>query len=141
MGFSLIGAFAIIGISIIICSDIFAGTLLPSVTEFDYSYKEMVKRCVERIQTNINITNVVTSINGSNYDHNISLENTGSTSLKISDLTVMINGTIYQFNCSDTYLYPPKETNLYIYNLSGSGEKKLTINTENGISDYYNYVI
>ena len=62
MGFSLIGAFAIIGISIIICSDIFAGTLLPSVTDFDYSYKEMVKRCVERIQTNINITNVVTTI-------------------------------------------------------------------------------
>lgn len=141
MGFSILGAFAIIGISIIICSEIFAGTLLPEVTDFDYSYKEMVKRCVEKIQTNINITNVVTSINGSNYDHNISLENTGSASLKINDFTVMINGTIYQFHCSDTYLYPEKETNLYIYDLPGGGEKKLTINTENGISDCHNYEI
>ena len=81
MGFSLVAAFAVIGVSILIAIEIFIGGLLPAITDIDDSYNDMVDRTVDRVQTDINITGVSVSVNGSNYDHNITLENTPSVSM------------------------------------------------------------
>jgi len=141
VGFSLVAAFAVIGVSILIAIEIFIGGLLPAITDIDDSYDDMVDRTVDRVQTDINITGVSVSVNGSNYDHNITLENTGSVTLNTDDFTILINGTFQQFSCSDTYLYPEKETYFNIFNLPGSGIKRLKVITDNGISDYYEYNI
>lgn len=141
MGFSLVAAFAVIGVSVLIAIEIFIGSLLPAITDIDDSYNDMVDRTVDRVQTDINITGVSVSVNGSNYDHNITLENTGSVTLNTDDFTILINGTFQQFSCSDTYLYPEKETYFNISNLPGSGIKRLKVITDNGISDYYEYNI
>lgn len=141
MGFSLVASFAVIGVSILISIEILMGAILPIITDIDDSYDHMVDRKIDRVQTDINITAVSTSVNGSNYDHNISLENTGSVTLNTSDFTILIDGTKQPFSCSDPYLYPEKTTYFNIDNLPGSGAKKLKVITDNGISDYYEYTI
>lgn len=141
MGFSLAAAFAVIGVSILISIEILTGSLLPTITNFDDSYDDMIDREINRVQTDINITSVSTSANDSNYDHNITLENTGSVTLKTSDFTIMINGTVQPFSYSNSYLYPEKIVYFNIYNLAGNGSKRLKVVTDNGISDYYDYSI
>jgi archaellum component FlaF (FlaF/FlaG flagellin family) len=141
MGFSLSAAAAIIGISILISVEIFIGTLLPTTTNLYDSYKEMKERIINQIQTDISIIGVATSSNGSNYDLNITLENTGSISLETRYFNVLINGTNKQFSCLKTNLYPNEEIYFNVTNLSGIGEKKIKIITNNGISDHYEYMI
>jgi archaellum component FlaF (FlaF/FlaG flagellin family) len=140
MGFSLVAAFAVISVSLLISIEILSGSLIPMITDINDSYDDMVDRDVEGVQTDINITHVSTSFNVfSNYDHNITVENSGSITLTTSDFTLLINGTAQQFSCSDSYLYPEKETYFNISNLSGGGNKRLKVITYNGISDYYEY--
>ena len=141
MGFSLVAAFAVIGVTVLISIEIFTGAMLPTLTDFDGSYDEMIERKIDRVQTNINITNVSTLVNGSNYDHNITVKNTGSVTLKTTDFTILINGTKQQFICLDPYLYPQRNSYFIIHNISGSGTKLLKVITNNGISDFYQFTV
>jgi len=141
VGFSLVAAFAVIGVTALISIEILTGAILPALTDFEDSYEEMIERKIDKVQTKINITNVSTSVNGTNYDHNITVENIGSISLRTSDFTILINGTKQQFICSDPYLYPEQNSYFFIYNLSGSGTKLLKVITDKGISDYCQYTI
>jgi archaellum component FlaF (FlaF/FlaG flagellin family) len=141
MGFSLVAAFAVIGISILIAIEIFTGSLLPAITDVDESYDDLLDRTVKMAQTNINISSVFISTYGLNYNHSITLKNTGSITLNTSDFTILINGVTQQFSCPDSYLYPEKETYLNVPNLPGDGNKRLKVISENGISDYYEYII
>lgn len=139
MGFSLVAAFGVISVSILIAVEIMMGGLLPVVTNINESYDKLVKRRVESAHTMITITGVDTSPNGSNWDHNISVENTGSISLKTSDFDIIMNGTRQVYSCADPYLYPEDEAYFYVYNYSSQTNIKLKIVTETGISDYYEY--
>ena len=141
MGFSLVAAFAVIGVSILIAIEIFTGSLLPAITDVDESYDDLLDRTVEMAQTDINISSVSISAYGLNYNHSITLKNTGSITLNTSDFTILINGVTQQFICPDSYLYPEKETYLNVSNLPGDGNKILKVISENGISDYYEYII
>jgi archaellum component FlaF (FlaF/FlaG flagellin family) len=141
VGFSLVAAGAIIGVSILISLEILIGGLLPTITNIDDSLDDAIDRSVDRIQTDINITGVSVYINGSNYDHNITLKNEGSITLKTAYFVILINGTTQKFRCPDLYLYPKYETHFNITNLSGSGNKRLKVITGNGIIDYYEYIV
>ena len=140
MGFSLSAATAIIGVSILISIEIIVSTTIPTITDIHDSYDEMRDRSIDRFQTDINITSISTITNGSNYDLNITIKNTGSTSLETKDFNVLINGSAKEFAALSTYLYPQNIVNLTVYNIKGSGNNRLKIVTNNGISDYYNYV-
>lgn len=139
MGFSLVAAFGVIGVSILIAVEIMTGGLLPVVTNINESYDKMVKRRIDRSQTMITITGVDTTINDSNWDHNISVENTGSISLKTRDFDIIMNGTRQVYSCPDPYLYPEDEAYFHVYNYSSQTNIKLKIITETGVSDYYEY--
>ena len=141
MGFSVVGAAAVIGVSLFISLEILSAGILPALKDTNDSYDDLIDRAIAQVQTDINITTVETTVNGSNYDHNITVENIGSVTLKISDFNVLINGTITAFSCSDTYLYPEDNTTLNIFNLPGAGDHKAKVVTENGIADYYSYTI
>jgi archaellum component FlaF (FlaF/FlaG flagellin family) len=141
MGFSLSASFAVIGVSILISVEILTGGIIPTITEIDNSYNEMINRGVNKIQTDINITNVNVSTNSSNYDYNITLKNTGSISLETSEFIILINGLLQEFSSSDLYFYAERETNILIKNVTGNGLKRLKIITDNGISDYYEIII
>ncbi len=137
MGFSLVAATAIIGVSIIMCLEIIVGTTIPTVTNLNESFDNMKNRAIYQIQTCIDITNVTYEINGSNYDINITVKNNGSITLQTTNFNTIINGIKCEFYCSKSYLFPEHEVYFNILNISGAGEKRLKIVTNNGISDYY----
>ena len=140
MGLSLAAAAAIIGVSTLVAIGTLTGTLLPVTTDIYDSYKEMRNRYVDQIQTDIIISGVTNSSNGTNYDINITVENTGSTNLETRHFNILINGEIQGFTCSSSYLFPEEE--IY-FNVTGinNGNKKMKVVTDNGISDYYEYMI
>jgi len=69
---------------------------------------------------------------------NITIENTGSTTIKTQDCTLLINGTKTSFVCIQTCFYPLKETNIFV-NVSAVGSKRNKFITGNGIIDYEGY--
>ncbi|OGS40170.1 MAG: hypothetical protein A3K77_03570 [Euryarchaeota archaeon RBG_13_31_8] len=141
MGFSLVAATAIIGVSLIMCLEIIVGTTIPTITDLNKSFDYMRNRAIDQVQTNIDIISVTSEINGSNFDINITVENIGSITLQTSNFDILINGTKNEFTCSKSYLYPEGEVYFNILNIPGSGEKRLKIITNNGIADYYLFII
>lgn len=142
MGLSISIAAAIIGVSIVAIVGIMAEDLLPTITGVSESYNEMKDRSIEQVQTDINITAVSTSANGSNHDANITLKNTGSICLKTSYFDILVNGTSQDFVCNYKYHYPESTIYFDLQNIQGNeGIRKLKVVTNNGISDYYTYTI
>jgi len=141
MGFSLVAATAIIGVSLIMCLEIIVGTTLPTITDLNNSFDDMRNRAIEQVQTYIEITNATSEKNESNYNINITVENKGSVSLQTAYFDILINGIKNDFTCSKPYLYPGEEVYFNIFNISGSGENRLKIITSNGLSDYYLFIL
>ena len=139
MGFSLIAAAAIIGLSIVMAIEIFVGTTIPTVTDLHDAFNDMRDRAIEQVQTNINITSITSEVNGSNYDINITVENTGSVTLKTTYFNILVNGTDKPFSCSKTYLHPENEVYFNVSSLLGTGNRRLKLITNNGISNYYDF--
>ena len=141
MGFSLVAAAAIIGVSILIAIEVFVGSTIPVVTDVHESFNKMKNRAIDQVQTDINITSVTTEANGSNTDINITIINVGSISLETSNFYILINGTSKEFTCSNLYLHPENEVYINVSSLPSIGQRRLKVVTENGISDYYDFTI
>ncbi len=141
MGFSYVGAFAILGVSLLIGLEVFMGSMLPAVSTVNDSFSEMKNRAVDKTQSDITIDSVSTVSNGSNYDINVSLNNTGSVTFDIDDCNLLINGSITSFSCSNRYLYPTNTVYLLVYNLAGEGVRKIKVIADTGVSDYARYNI
>jgi len=141
MGFSLVAATAIIGVSLVMGLEIIVGTTIPTITDLHESFNDMRNRVIDQVQTYIDITSVTYLINGSNYDINITVENIGGITLQTTYFDILLNGTKNEFNCSKSYLYPGHEVYFNVLNITGSGERRLKIVTNNGISDYYIFML
>lgn len=141
MGFSLVGAAAIIGVSILMVIEIIVSTAIPTFTDVHDAFDEMRDRAIAQVQTDINITDVNSIVNGSNYDINITVKNTGSITLETILFDILINGSKNDFSCSKSYIYPENIVYFNVSNLSGSGINRLKIVTNNGISDYYEFTL
>ena len=137
MGFSLIAATAILGITLFMAVEIIVNDLLPTMEEINTSYTTMKDRMQEQLHTNINITTVVRSVNGTSYNYNISVENTGSITLLTDNFIILVDGTVCPFSCSGEYLYPENIVYFFVENQAGEGEKRLKIITNNGIASFY----
>lgn len=141
MGFSLVGAAAIIGVSILMGIEIIVSTTIPTIIDVHDAFDDMRDRAIAQVQTDINITDVSSVVNGSNYDINITIENTGSVTLETSFFDILINGTKKDFSCSRSYIHPENQVYFNILNLSGSGLRRLKVVTNNGIADYYEFTL
>ena len=139
MGFSLIAAAAILGLTLFMAVEIITSELLPTIEDMNKSYGDMKDRYQNQLQSDINITMVLQSPNGSNYDYNISVKNTGSATLFTKDFQILINGSEYQFTCSRANLYPENIVFFQIMNIAGNGSQRVKVITNNGIADYYTY--
>lgn len=139
MGFSLIAAAAILGLTLFMAVEIITSELLPTIEDMNKSYGDMKDRYQNQLQSDINITLVLQSPNGSNYDYNISVKNTGSATLFTKDFQILINGSEYQFTCSRANLYPENIVFFQIMNIAGNGSQRVKVITNNGIADYYTY--
>ena len=141
MGFSLVAAAAIIGLTIVMSIEIIVSTTVPTVTDVHDAFEEMRNRAIDQVQTDINITDVTSEVNGSNYDINITIENAGSITLKTTYFNILVNGTDKTFSCSKTYLHPKNEVYFNVSSLQGTGNRRLKVITNNGISDYYDFTL
>ena len=141
MGFSLVGAAAIIGVSILMGIEIIVSTTIPTIIDVHDAFDDMRDRAIAQVQTDINITDVNSIVNGSNYDINITVKNTGSITLETIFFDILINGSKNDFSCSKSYIYPENIVYFNVSNLSGSGINRLKIVTNNGISDYYEFTL
>lgn len=141
MGFSLVGAAAIIGVSILMGIEIIISTTIPIIIDVNNSFDNMRNRAIAEVQTDINITDVTIQVNGSGYDINITVENTGSVTLETGFFNILINGTKKDFSSSKSYIHPENEVYFNVSSLSGSGIKRLKVVTNNGISDYYEFIL
>ncbi|RLF45629.1 MAG: hypothetical protein DRN09_01500 [Thermoplasmata archaeon] len=140
MGFSTIATAAILGVAILVATNTFVGSVIPALTDLNDAYKELEDRMIERAHTDVEITGVSTTT-GNPFNLSISVENNGSETLKTEKFTVLINGTIYDFTCSTSYLYPEKTAVFTIHGLTERGLKRIKVVCENGISDYAEYSV
>ncbi|KYK27500.1 hypothetical protein AYK20_02805 [Thermoplasmatales archaeon SG8-52-1] len=141
MGFSLVAATAIIGVGLVMAIEIIVGITLPTMTDVHESLKDMKNRAIDQIQTQISITDVTSTSNGSNYDINITIDNIGSVTLETDYFNVLINGTQNAFSCSKPNIYPENEVYFNVYNFQETGSMRLKVVTNNGISEYYDFTI
>jgi archaellum component FlaF (FlaF/FlaG flagellin family) len=139
MGFSVIAAAAILGVTLFMAVEIITSELLPTLDDVNQSYEDMKDRYQNQLQSNINITTVNQSANGSNFDYTISVQNTGSTTLHTNDFQILINGTVYHFSCAEEKLYPQNTLLFQLKNIPGAGVQRIKVITNNGIADYYTY--
>jgi len=142
MGFSLVGAAAIICVSIVMAIEIMVGATIPTLTDTYDSFDEMRDRAINQIQTDIDIESVTSEKNGSNYyDINITLENIGVITLETSYFNILINGTDTKFTCNNMYIYPENKVYFNVSNLESTGPRRLKVVTDNGLSDYYDFTL
>jgi archaellum component FlaF (FlaF/FlaG flagellin family) len=139
MGFSLIAAAAILGVTLFMAVEIIVSDLLPTIEEMNTAYVEMKDRVNEQIQTGISITGVSRTLNGTIFEYTLSVENTGSITLCTNDFVILINGSKCDFSCSYDYLYPANNASFVVSNQIGDGLKRMKVITNNGIEDYYTY--
>jgi archaellum component FlaF (FlaF/FlaG flagellin family) len=140
MGFSLIAAAAILGLTLFMAAEIITSEVLPTIEGINDSYGDLRDRIRDQLQTDINITVVSRSDNGANYDYNISVKNTGSITLDTKDFMILINGTGYPFTCSHRYLHPENTVYFRIVDVVGAEAKRIKVISNNGIADYYAYI-
>lgn len=132
MGFSLVGAAAIIGVSILISVELIVGTTIPTITNVHDSYEDMRDRSIEQVQTDITITAAAWN----NPNMLISVNNTGSVTLETSKFNILFEGVQKTFTCSVSYHYPGQTAIFTVPERAGVGDI-IKIITNNGISDYY----
>jgi|GEM_PF-1380798 len=141
MGFSLAASYTIIGISLLITLEIFSINVLPIITDVHESYQNMMQRSYQYIQTDIDIQNVTTIDNGSNYDLTIALENTGETTITLKYCQLLINGSPIDFSYTTEYLFSDELMMLYVDNVSYTGSVRMKFISENRVSDMYTFEI
>ena len=139
MGFSLIASAAILAVTLFMAVEIITGSLLPTLEGINTSYSELKDRLTNQIQTDITITLVSRSVHGLSYDYTITVQNTGSVTLKTEKFAILFNGTEYPATCSCAYLYPKNLCNFTATNIAGEGARRIKIITDNGIAEYYTY--
>ncbi|KYK22581.1 hypothetical protein AYK24_01960 [Thermoplasmatales archaeon SG8-52-4] len=141
MGFSLVAAAAIICVAIVMAIEIIVGTTIPTITDVHESLKDMKNRAIDQIQTDLSITDVTSTPNGSNYDINITIDNTGSVTLETEKFNILINGSENTFTCSQPFIYPENIVYFNVYNFQDTGSLRLKVIADNGISDYYDFTV
>ncbi|HEC81515.1 MAG TPA: hypothetical protein ENI42_03705 [Thermoplasmatales archaeon] len=140
MGFSTIAAAAIIGVCVLMALNTFSGSVIPALSELNDAYEELGDRMVKRVHTEVVITGV-SATSGTPFDLLITVKNNGSETLETSKFTVLVNGTLYSFSCSTSFLYPENTAVFTVSGLTERGVKRVKVVCENGVSDYAEYTV
>ena len=93
--------------------------------------KDIIKKA--RMQTDITIMNITNSTN----QLNLTVKNTGKTTLNASAMNVFINGNLYSYSvvAAGNVWVPQNSTDIRIPVIINTGDR-IKITTENGVSDY-----
>ena len=138
MGFSVSGSAVIIFIGAVIAAGIAAPTVVGSVEELAGAHSEQIDQGTETLNTDITIENA--TYDSSTGTLNVTVENTGSTSLSINDTSFLVDGEINTTSeltteiggTTDVEVWVPAET-LEIRTDTSSAPGRIKIVTENGV--------
>ncbi len=122
---------------------IFIGILtIGSTTYASYEYsndlvknaryeKDIIKK--ERMQTDITIMNITNTTS----QLNLTIKNTGKTTLNAAEMTIFINGNPYNYSVAQAgnVWVPQTSTNITVPASVSTGDR-IKITTGNGVSDY-----
>jgi archaellum component FlaF (FlaF/FlaG flagellin family) len=138
---SLSGSYATILLSFLIIFESVSGALIVIYKDIRESYESLKDHMINRIQTDFSITNIsdIKWYEGSPYV-NITIKNTGDTTLKTGYMTVLVNGVETIFTADKTYLYYNNEAVLQVL-LPTTDFNRVVIITENGVIKYTSYPI
>ena len=141
MGFSLSASFAIIGATVLVAIEIFTGVIIPDTTDIADALQDCLEKDIKKAQTEIEISDVSLTINGSNYDFQVNLTNTGSQSIKLDDCQILIDGMMFSFTTEIPYVHPLNSTIITLKNIESSGQGRMKIITAHDYQAYSQYQI
>ncbi len=139
MGFSLTATWAIIGASAIIIIELLSTLFFPLIVGVDESTTHNNVAMLDLINTKFNLQNISLQPNGTTTDLQLQINNTGQTTLDLSQCNLLIDGTISTFSYTQPYLFPQQTTTLHATNLTITQPTHLKMVTGNGAETYTTY--
>ena len=141
MGFSVSGSAAIIFVGVMVAAGIAVPALVGSMGALADSQGEQVDRGIDALNTEFEVTSA-------EYDSNttmltLDIKNTGSTTLGVSETSVLVNGVIQRDadlstdvgGDSGATLWLPGQTLTIEIDYDGSTPERVKIVAENGIAE------
>ena len=143
MGFEVSVVVAFVFISAVVLGTLSYTTLTSSSELVSDASAQQQQMYTERLQTDITIDGTMVNNASAPYDLTVTLTNTGSETLQFDELSVLVDGVVHSYSFSEAAnVWTPAETRqLVVSDLSGSGEHRVKVVTENGIADYGSYSV
>ncbi|MBC7086513.1 MAG: hypothetical protein H5T43_09185 [Methanomethylovorans sp.] len=141
MGFETSVVVTIFFVSIIIIATLSYTTVSSSYDLISNSKDEHYAIIAKKMQTDVEIVQSSVTFYNSTYQLSLHVLNTGSETLRTDKIDVLVDG-VYRPHSSvsgNNIWTPQTYVILNVNNLSGSGQHRVKIVTENGISDYFSY--
>jgi len=139
MGFSLTATWAIIGACAIIIIELLSTLFFPLIVNVDESTTHNNVHMLDLINTKFNLQNISLQPNGSTTDLHFQLNNTGQSTLDLSQCNLLIDGAIATFSYTQPYLFPQETTTLHATNLTIAQPTHIKMVTGNGAESYTTY--
>jgi archaellum component FlaF (FlaF/FlaG flagellin family) len=141
MGFSLSASFAIIGATVLVAIELFTGAVIPDTMDIADAFQLRLDHDIKTSQTKINISGVTVTLNGTNYDFQINLTNTGGQPICLFECQLLIDGVVTPFNSDDSYLLPLNTTRIDLENIQSTGQGRIKIVTAKDCPAYHQYQV
>lgn len=143
MGFESSVVLAIFFISAMVMATASYATISSSQEMLLSSTDEHYSLLNRKLQTDVQIVQSTTNLQNSTYQLSLQVLNTGSETLRSDETDVLVDGVFMPYSSTNaTTLWTPQTyMTLNIYNLSGFGQHRVKVVTENGVCDYLSYFI
>jgi flagellar protein FlaF len=134
MGFSYVAAVAILLSSSLIFFGMVYSDYVQSNVQINGAESQMTHQNYEYLNSNANITGYNVTTSNLTDTVTVNITNTGSITFNLNKTTVLLNGTIIQFNYSSEYLFPLESGNITFQSQPGNESLEIVYNT--GYKEY-----
>ena len=143
MGFETSVVVTIFFVSVMVIGTLSYTTISSSNELLSASADEHYSHVNKKLQTDIQIVDSSAIIHNSTYQLSLEVLNIGSETLRSDEIDILVDGVYVPYSTSNTTVTwtPRTSVVLNIYDLSGFGDHRIKVVTENGICDYYSYNI
>ena len=144
MGFSVTAAFALLMIACLVAFGAVMTVLDANIKAINAAEKQQTKLKVEKANTDFRIVSInATNTTVSTYTLQVIVYNDGSTTLKSSDFSVLVDGVLENFTYNVSYLFPLKSLLITVDDLPGTvgSTHRLEIVSGNGVAKFAEYTV
>jgi len=137
MGFSVSGSAAIIFIGVIVAAGIALPPIVGSIGSLAGAQGEQVDRGIDALNTDFGIETTLIENEDADDDLEVTLTNTGSTTLSRAKTSVLVDGDIRPGAAGEGLWAPGEEITITIEAVPSEGQLKVVV--ENGIAETTGY--